>query len=98
MDFQNDTLADQIFQPIESPQIGSERVGETEGNLVTDACSHHSQTSGVTRVVSGDLTSAGRSKSWQSPKIVSRVTKVDDFWQLRARTLVVKASQRGFDD
>ena len=42
------------------------------------------QMRGRARVVSGDLTSIGRSSNWQSPKVVSRSAEVDDLWQRRA--------------
>ena len=91
---QNDAFADHILQvPTEFPQIRTERVGETRRNLETDACSGHSQTSGDKPTVSGDQTSIRRSQSWHSPRLCRRFAKVDDFWQLRARTLVVRAPQ-----
>ena len=94
---QNYALVDQFLQPTKFPQIRFERVGETAGNLVTDACSGHSHTNGDTQIVSGDLTSIRRSQKLAVPKVVSRFAEVDDFWQLRAMILVVRALQRGFD-
>ena len=38
MNVKNDAFADQILHSIEFPHVRTERVGETKGNLETDAC------------------------------------------------------------
>ena len=95
---QNDALArSDFFSPLSAPQVRNERVAETKRNLETDACSGDSQTSGDTRIVSGDLTFVGKIQSWQNPSVVSRFPEVEGFWQLRVRTPVVRASPGEFD-
>ena len=61
-------LVDQIMQSTEFPQTRAERVGETKKrNPCTDARCDHSQTSGETQTVFGDLTLVRKSQGWQSP-------------------------------